>query len=100
MAFVQLKDWAERSDSGQDVFSLAQRAQQRFAQIKDGQVLVFPPPAILEMGNAMGFNFYLQDNSGLGHNQLMAARDPFLTLANQEPANGRAACRERMCRTG
>jgi multidrug efflux pump len=84
-AFVQLKDWAVRSEAGQDVFSLTERAQQRFNQIKDGQVMVFPPPAILEMGNAMGFNFYLQDNVGLGHNQLMAARDQFLMLANQHP---------------
>ena len=84
-AFVMLKDWAQRSEAGQDVFSLTGRAQQRFAQIKDGQVLVFPPPAILEMGNAMGFNFYLQDNGGVGHQSLMAARDQFLTLANQDP---------------
>ncbi|WP_022964672.1 efflux RND transporter permease subunit [Halopseudomonas pelagia] len=83
--FIMLKDWSERSEPGQDVFSLTQRTQERFAQIKDGQVLVFPPPAILEMGNAMGFNFFLQDNSGLGHNQLMAARDQFLMLANQDP---------------
>ncbi|HAA44955.1 MAG: toluene efflux pump membrane transporter TtgH [Halomonas sp. 54_146] len=84
-AFVMLKDWAERSEDGQDVFSLVERAQQRFSQIKDGQVLVFAPPAILEMGNSMGFNFYLQDNVGLGHNELMAARDQFLELANQHP---------------
>ena len=85
VAFVQLKDWAQRAEAGQDVFSLTQRAQQRFAQIKDGQVLAFPPPAILEMGNAMGFNFYLQDNVGLGHAGLMAARDQFLMQANQHP---------------
>src|SRR5690606_9398750 len=84
-AFVQLKDWALRGDAGQDVFSLTQRVQARFSQIKDAQVMVFPPPAILEMGNAMGFNFYLQDNVGLGHQQLMAARDQFLMLANEHP---------------
>ena len=84
-AFVQLKDWALRSNDGQDVFSLTARAQERFNQIKDGQIMVFPPPAILEMGNAMGFNFYLQDNVGLGHQSLMAARDQFLQLANEHP---------------
>ncbi|MBF0673791.1 efflux RND transporter permease subunit [Pseudomonas sp.] len=84
-AFVMLKDWAVRGEAGQDVFSLTQRAQQRFNQIKDGQVLAFPPPAILEMGNALGFNFYLQDNVGLGHQELMAARDQFLMKANQHP---------------
>ena len=86
VAFVQLKDWAERGEPGQDVFSLTGRAQGYFSsQIKDGQVMAFPPPAIVEMGNALGFNFYLQDNVGLGHQQLMAARDQFLMLANQHP---------------
>jgi len=84
-AFVMLKDWAERAEPGQDVFSLTQRAQERFSHIKDGQVLVFPPPAILEMGNALGFNFFLQDNVGMGHAQLMAARDQFLMLAEEDP---------------
>src|SRR5690606_7477318 len=40
-AFVQLKDWALRSNDGQDVFSLTARAQERFNQIKDGQIMVF-----------------------------------------------------------
>ena len=86
VAFVQLKDWAERGEPGQDVFSLTGRAQGYFSsQIKDGQVMAFPPPAIVEMGNALGFNFFLQDNVGLGHQQLMAARNQFLMLANQHP---------------
>ena len=85
VAFVLLKDWAERTASGQDVFSLAERAQQRFGKIGDAFILVLIPPAILEMGNAMGFNFYLQDSVGLGHAELMAARDQFLMLASQDP---------------
>ncbi|MCK9469488.1 MAG: efflux RND transporter permease subunit [Porticoccaceae bacterium] len=86
IAFVQLKDWSERTAPGQDVFSVAQRANQYFStHIKDGQVMAFPPPAIVEMGNALGFNFYLQDNVGLGHEALMDARNQFLMLANQHP---------------
>jgi len=85
MAFVNLKDWSQRQADGQGVASLVERAQARFADIKDGQVLVFAPPAILEMGNATGFNFYLEDQVGAGHAALMAARDQFLDLAAQSP---------------
>lgn len=85
MAFVNLKDWSERQGEGQDVFSLVQRAQAHFAEIKEGQVLMFAPPAILEMGNAMGFNFFLEDQVGAGHAALMAAREQFLELAAKEP---------------
>jgi multidrug efflux pump len=85
IGIVKLKDWSERGGKGQDVFSLAERAQKRFAKIKDGTVLAFVPPAILEMGNAMGFDFYLQDQGGLGHEALMAARDQFIELARKDP---------------
>ncbi|MBV2131390.1 efflux RND transporter permease subunit [Pseudomonas sp. MAP12] len=85
LGLVMLKDWSARSEEGQDVFSLAQRANARFAQIKDATVMAFVPPAILEMGNAMGFDLYLQDNSGQGHAALMEARNQFLQLANQHP---------------
>lgn len=85
LALITLKDWSVRHEAGRDVFSIAQRANQHFAGIKDANVMSFVPPAILEMGNAMGFNLYLQDNLGLGHGALMAARDQFLQLANQHP---------------
>ncbi|HGW3689195.1 TPA: efflux RND transporter permease subunit [Proteus mirabilis] len=85
MAFVNLADWSERKGKGEDVFSLVARAQQRFNSIRDGMVIAFPPPAIMEMGNAMGFDFYLQDNAGLGHTELVKARDKFLELAAQSP---------------
>ncbi|HBC7482840.1 TPA: efflux RND transporter permease subunit [Proteus mirabilis] len=85
MAFVNLADWSERKGKGEDVFSLVARAQQHFNSIRDGMVIAFPPPAIMEMGNAMGFDFYLQDNTGLGHTELVKARDKFLELAAQSP---------------
>lgn len=46
----------------------------------------FAPPAILELGNATGFDFYLQDRGGLGHDALMQARDQFLYEASRHPA--------------
>ncbi|MGY6334448.1 efflux RND transporter permease subunit [Proteus mirabilis] len=85
MAFVNLADWSERKGKREDVFSLVARAQQHFNSIRDGMVIAFPPPAIMEMGNAMGFDFYLQDNAGLGHTELVKARDKFLELAAQSP---------------
>src|SRR5690606_37615532 len=78
LGLVMLKGWEHRSEDGQDVFSIAERANAYFATIKDASVMAFVPPAILEMGNAMGFNLFLQDNAGLGHEALMEARDEFL----------------------
>ncbi|MGG5288666.1 efflux RND transporter permease subunit [Pseudomonas shirazensis] len=85
LVFVNMKPFAERTQSSQSVFEVAKRAQAKFAQIKEANVLPFVPPAILEMGNATGFDFFLQDNSGVGHDALMSARNKFLELASQDP---------------
>ncbi|WP_313338751.1 efflux RND transporter permease subunit [Stutzerimonas nitrititolerans] len=83
LAFIGLKPWSERPDAEHSVFALAQRAQQHFANFRDAQVFAFAPPAVMELGNATGFNFYLQDRAGLGHEALMGARNQFLGMAAQ-----------------
>lgn len=81
--FVRLKPWEERHGT---VFELQGRAMQRFSKIKEAQVYAFVPPAIMELGNATGFNLFIQDYSGLGHEHLMQARGQFLGAAAQHPA--------------
>ncbi|MCL7462228.1 efflux RND transporter permease subunit [Pseudomonas sp. NW5] len=83
IAFINLHPWAERPEPEQSVFALAQRAQQRFFGFRDAMAFAFAPPAVLELGNANGFNVYLQDRAGLGQAALAAARDQLLGLAAQ-----------------
>ncbi len=83
IAFVNLKDWDEREDESLSVGAVAGRAMAAFSQIKDAMVFAFPPPALPELGRAQGFAFYLQDNLGRGHDELMAARNQFLGAAAQ-----------------
>ncbi|EKS9206008.1 TPA: efflux RND transporter permease subunit [Enterobacter hormaechei] len=82
MGFVMLKPWAERESS---VFELAERAMARFSQIKEATVLAIVPPSVLELGNATGFNLFLENRGGLTHAELMQARDQFLGMAAQNP---------------
>ncbi|MFT0850095.1 efflux RND transporter permease subunit [Achromobacter sp. F4_2707] len=84
--FIQMKPWEERTGEGQDVFSVVARANAAFSQYRDAIVIAFAPPAIMELGNATGFDFYLQDRGGLGHEALMDARNQFLYEASQHPA--------------
>ncbi|MBR9729088.1 efflux RND transporter permease subunit [Shewanella intestini] len=85
MSFVGLEDWADRSEAGQDVTSIAGRAMGRFSQIKDAFVFAFVPPAVIELGTANGYDMYLQDRSGQGHEALIAARNQLLGMAAQNP---------------
>ena len=83
IAFVGLKPWDERSEAGMSVFDLVERTEQLFAGFRDAQVMAFAPPAVMSLGNATGFNFFLQDNAGVGHEVLMQARNQLLGLAAQ-----------------
>nr|WP_315253161.1 efflux RND transporter permease subunit [uncultured Duganella sp.] len=83
IAFVRMKDWSERSGKENRVSAIAGRAMGALMQIKDAMVFAFAPPAVLELGNASGFDLQLQDIGGVGHDALMAARNQMLGMASQ-----------------
>lgn len=85
IAFVGLKDWSEREAPGMDVQSIAGRAMGVFSQMKEAFVFAFVPPSVIELGTANGFNMYLQDKNGQGHDKLLAARNQMLGMAAQNP---------------
>ncbi|KAB7895452.1 efflux RND transporter permease subunit [Rouxiella sp. S1S-2] len=84
IGFVSLKGWDDRPGAQNGVQAIAGRAMAHFAGIKDARVFAFVPPAVLELGNATGFDFYLQDTNAQGHAALMAARNQFLGMAAQD----------------
>lgn len=85
LAFVQLKPWDERKGAGASAEAVAGRAMMAFQQIKNANVYAFLPPAVMELGNATGFDLFLQDRAGLGHEALMQARNQLLGMAAKNP---------------
>jgi multidrug efflux pump len=85
IAFINLKHWDERQRDELSVQGVAGKAMGYFSTIKEAFVFAFPPPAIVELGTANGFNIFLQDRVGLGHEALLAARNQLLGLASQSP---------------
>ncbi|MFP1722143.1 efflux RND transporter permease subunit [Lonsdalea quercina] len=83
IAFASLKDWDERSGAANKVDAIAGRAYAAFSQIKEGLVIPFNIPAIVELGTASGFDFQLVDQGNLGHDKLMQARNQLLGLVAQ-----------------
>jgi HAE1 family hydrophobic/amphiphilic exporter-1/multidrug efflux pump len=88
LAFVQLKDWDQRTEPGQSVQALAGRAFGAFSQIRDAQVFPVVPPSVIELGNVSGFDLYLQARGGQSHADLMAARNRLLGMAAQSDLIG------------
>jgi len=83
MSFVLLKPWDQRN-SEQSVQKLAARTMAHFATLKDAKVFALVPPAVMELGNATGFDLFLQDVNNQGHAALMAARNQFLSMAAKD----------------
>jgi len=81
LAFVRLKDWKLRKTPDLKAPAVAGRAMAAFSRIKDGLAFAFSPPAVVELGQANGFDFMLQDRGGIGHEKLMEARNQLLGMA-------------------
>ena len=83
LAFITLKDWAERKGPGSSAQALAARSFGALMGIRDAFIFPLSPPPIPELGTASGFSFRLQDRAGRGHQALLAARNQMLGMAAQ-----------------
>ena len=83
LAFVKLKDFDQRTTPQAKAQAIAQRAMGAFSKIKDANVFALSPPAIPGFGNNAGFDFYLKDMNGAGHQQLIQVRNQLLAAAGK-----------------
>ncbi len=83
LAFVKLKDFDQRTTPQAKAQAVAQRAMGAFSKIKDANVFALSPPAIPGFGNNAGFDFYLKDMNGAGHQQLIQVRNQLLATAGK-----------------
>ncbi len=83
LAFVTLKDWAQRKTAEQSADALAARTTGALMGVRDAFIFAVNPPPIPELGNASGFTFRLQDRGGAGHQALINARNQLLGMAAQ-----------------
>jgi len=81
LAFVTLKDWAERTAPSSSAQALAGRSFGALMGIRDAFIFPLSPPPIPELGASSGFSFRLQDRAGLGHDALLGARNQLLGMA-------------------
>jgi multidrug efflux pump len=85
LAFVRLRNWDKRKAAADHVGGIVGRAFMALSSIKDAIIYPINPPPIAELGNASGIEFELEDQAGLGHERLMAARNQLMGLAGKSP---------------
>lgn len=84
LVFIKLKDWHLRNRSDLRVKAIAERATKAFSKLRSALVFAFPPPSVIELGTATGFDFQLLDRGGVGHQKLMEARNQLLGMAAKD----------------
>ncbi|MGE4557016.1 MAG: efflux RND transporter permease subunit [Desulfovibrionaceae bacterium] len=85
IAFLRMKPFDERTDPALSAMAVAGRAMKFFSQIKSARIYALAPPAIQGMGNSNGFDFYIRDLNGAGHERLTQVRNQLLGMAAQDP---------------
>ena len=85
IGFVRLRDWGERPGKENSAAGIVQRASKEFASWPEAQAFAFAPPPIRELGNALGFNLFIQDRTGLGRDALLQARNTMIAEAAKNP---------------
>jgi HAE1 family hydrophobic/amphiphilic exporter-1 len=86
MAFIQLKDWDERTDAADHAREVVRRLNADFAaNIKEGSAFAFGPPAIPGLGTGSGFTMMLQDRGGNSPEYLFEQTRQFIQAANERP---------------
>ncbi|HEX8381944.1 MAG TPA: efflux RND transporter permease subunit [Sphingomonas sp.] len=85
IAFVPLKDWEERDGAENRAPGIVGRAMGVFSQYTDGLIFAIVPPAVAELGNATGFDLQIVDETGIGYQRLLAARNQMLGMSQGEP---------------
>jgi len=73
MAFVRLKPWDQRRHTAMQMIQQFQG--QLFGGIRDGMAFVVNLPTIRGLGRFGGFDLYLEDRAGQGHDALVNARN-------------------------
>ncbi|WP_432784922.1 putative efflux pump membrane transporter TtgB [Oligella sp. MSHR50489EDL] len=81
--FTPLKDFKERTATAQEISGRATGA--LLFGVPDATMFSVMPPPIPSLGNASGFDMYLQDRGTLGVNELRAQADQLVALASQNP---------------
>jgi len=86
LGFIRLKEWDERTAPGDQIGAFIHWANGALQGIRDARMFVVNLPTIRGLGRFGGFDFQLEDRAGLGHEQLVQARNTLLATAAKESA--------------
>ena len=89
--FCMLKPWDERTDKSLQLNALIAKMQEKFAAIREANIVVIPPPAIPGLGATGGFTFEVQQRESNDDIKTFEKNtNEFLSVLNKRPEISRA----------
>lgn len=82
--FAMLDPFEQRSTAALSSGAIAGALNQKFAEIDDAFLAVFPPPPVPGLGAVGGFKLQIQDRAGHGYQALFKATQDLMAAANKE----------------
>ena len=70
IVFVSLEDFDKRKDPSLSGLALTQQLQQKYNQIEEAFIAIFPPPPVPGLGTIGGFKLQIQDRNNQGYEAL------------------------------
>ncbi len=86
LGFIRLNGWDQRKSDDQQIKAFIGWANGAVQSIKGARIFVVNLPTIRGLGRFGGFDLRLEDRAGLGHEQLVQARNMLLGAASKQPA--------------
>lgn len=71
--FIRFDDWEDRKDPSLSLQGVLGNLMGQFSNIKEAQIVAFPPPAIRGLGFRSGFQMQVEDRTGVGLPELGGA---------------------------
>jgi HAE1 family hydrophobic/amphiphilic exporter-1 len=84
-AIATLDHWDDREGFENSIWGLMRKVQPQLMSIREGTVFAFPPPPIMGLGAAGGFEMQLQDRGGVGLMELETFANDLAFQANASP---------------
>jgi len=84
-SIATLDHWDERPGLENSIWGLMRKVGPQLREIREGTVFPFPPPPIMGLGAAGGFEMQLQDKGGVGLMNLETFSNDLAQRANADP---------------
>ncbi len=85
IVFVTLNPFDQRSSKDLSGPAITQKLQDKYSQIQDASIVIFPPPSVQGLGTVGGFKLEIEDRNDLGYEALDNTIKEVLKQARQNP---------------